>query len=98
VVERRGELALLLALGFGKRRVVGLVIMENGVLLVAGLLSGTVAALVAVAPHLASGSAEVRWGSLVATLAACFVIGLVSCLIAAASSVRSELLSALRRE
>ena len=98
VVERRGELALLLALGFGKRRVVGLVIMENGVLLAAGLLSGTVAALVAVAPHLASGSAQVRWGSLVATLAACFGIGLVSCFIAAASSVRSELLSALRRE
>ncbi len=98
VVERRAELALLLALGFGKRRVVGLVIMENGLLLVAGLLSGTVAALVAVAPHLASGAADVRWGSLVATLAACFLIGLISCLIAATASVRKELLSALRRE
>ena len=98
VVERRSQLALMLALGFRRWTLVSMVALENGMLLVVGLVVGTVAALVAVAPHLASTVADVRWGSLVAILAACLVIGLVFCLGAAAGSVRSELLNALRSE
>ena len=98
VVERRSQLALMLALGFRRWTLVSMVALENGMLLVVGLVVGTVAALVAVAPHLASTVADVRWGSLVAILAACLVLGLAFCLVAAAGSVRSELLNALRSE
>jgi len=97
-VERRSQLALMLALGFRRWTLVSMVALENGMLLVVGLVVGTVAALVAVAPHLASTVADVRWGSLVAILAACLVLGLAFCLVAAAGSVRSELLNALRSE
>src|SRR5207249_3414373 len=53
VWERRGELALLRALGYRKRALDWLVLAENGFLLVLGLAGGSIAALVAVAPHLA---------------------------------------------
>lgn len=98
VVERRAEFALMLAVGIPRRRIVAAVTLENALLLTLGLALGSVSALVAVAPHLASDVADVRWASLVAVLAACFAVGLVSCAAAAAGSVRRELLSALRSE
>ncbi len=56
VWERRGELALLRALGFSSARLAWLVLAENLALLVLGLAAGTVAALLAVAPHLAGAA------------------------------------------
>src|SRR5207302_6022540 len=55
VWERRGELALLRALGFRHRALGWLILAENSALLAVGLAVGTGAALVAVAPHLAGG-------------------------------------------
>ena len=98
VVERRSEFAMMLALGFRRSRLVAMILAENGLLLLLGLIAGTVSALVAVAPHLVSTMADVRWPSLAAALAACLLSGLISCLVAAAASVRKELLSALRSE
>ncbi len=51
VWERRGELALLRALGFRHRALAWLVLSENGFLLMLGVGAGTMAALLAVAPH-----------------------------------------------
>ena len=76
----------------------GIILLENGLLLVIGVVIGTTAALVAVAPHLISVVADVRWGSLVATLAACVAVGVLCCAVAAESSVRADLLAALRSE
>ena len=53
VWERRGELALLSALGFRPGQLAWLVLVENAFLLVLGLAAGTESALLAVAPHLA---------------------------------------------
>src|SRR5262249_28364773 len=54
--ERRGELALLRALGFRRSALGWLVLAENSFLLVLGLLAGAVSALLAVAPHLLAGA------------------------------------------
>jgi len=89
---------MMLAVGFRRGQLVGLILMENGVLLLLGVVIGTVCALVAMAPHLASALADVKWASLAATLLACVLVGLVSCAIASGLSVRGELLSALRSE
>ncbi len=43
IVERRGELALLQATGFRRRRIARMVLLENASLLVAGLGIGTIA-------------------------------------------------------
>jgi hypothetical protein len=98
VVERRGELAMLLALGLRRRQVVAMIVIEHGILLLLGLAVGSSAALVAVAPHAVSALADVNWLSLGGMLSACLIAGLLSCAFAAAISVRGELLPSLRSE
>src|SRR5439155_9047476 len=59
VWERRGELAVLRALGYRHAVLGWLLLAENGFLLLLGLGVGTGAALVAVAPHLLGGAGAV---------------------------------------
>ena len=96
VFERRGELALLRAAGFSRRRLGRIVLYENAVLLIAGLAVGVVAALVAVLPHLAAGGAAVPWLGLAGMLALIVVAGLVTGLAAVRSTVNAPVVAALR--
>ena len=96
--ERRSELALMLATGFPVSRVRALLVAENGGLLVAGLVLGTICALVAVAPHLASAEAEVNWRFLAAVLSGIILFGLVSCAVAVSGAVGGRLIGSLRAE
>jgi hypothetical protein len=98
VVERRGELALLRAAGFRRRTLVWLVMLENAVLLMAGLGCGILSALVAVAPRLMTRDASIPWPSLAVTLALIIIVGLLAGLVAAGRVLRAPLLSALREE
>lgn len=98
VVERRRELAMLTAVGLRRRALCAMIVVENGLLLILGMLVGGVSALVAVAPHLASSMAKVDWPALATTLGVCAVVGLASCALAASLSMRGNLLSALRSE
>ena len=98
VVERRGQFGIMLALGIRRKSLAWMVVLENALLLVAGLVIGTASALLAVSPHLASRVAAVRWLPLAGILAACLALGLVCCTVAAFASVRTELLQALRTE
>ncbi|MCG8455782.1 MAG: FtsX-like permease family protein, partial [Holophagales bacterium] len=52
VLERRSELAALRAFGYRRRTLLGLVVAENGVLLLVGLGIGAVAALTTAGSHL----------------------------------------------
>ncbi|MEX0866620.1 MAG: FtsX-like permease family protein [Pirellulales bacterium] len=96
--SRRGELALLRAVGFAKPRLAQLVLLENLALLVGGLAIGVFAALVAVLPHLAAGGASIPWVSLAATLAIVLVVGLAAGLLAVRATLRAPLVAALRGE
>ncbi|MCI0381397.1 MAG: FtsX-like permease family protein [Gemmataceae bacterium] len=98
VWERRGELALLQALGFRRQTLVWLVLAENLWLLLAGLAAGTLAALVAVAPHLAGAGGAVLGLRLLLLLGMVVAVGLAAGIAAAVSTLRAPLLSALRRE
>ncbi len=98
VWERRGELALLRALGFRRLTLGWLVLAENGFLLLLGLAAGTVSALVAAAPHLMRQAAGTPWLSLAGLLAATVAVGLVVGAIAAVGAMRAPLVAALRRE
>ncbi|MGD9647374.1 MAG: FtsX-like permease family protein, partial [Pirellulales bacterium] len=98
VLERRGELALLRAVGFRTGTLALLVLAENAALLVGGLAIGLIAALVAVAPHLVERSAAVPWGSLAGTLALVVVVGLSAGWLAVRASLAAPLLPALRGE
>jgi hypothetical protein len=96
VFERRGELALLLAVGYRPVGVRRMVLGEHGLLLVLGLALGVGAAAVAVAPAIRSTGLPML--SLSVTLATVFVSGLFWTWAASRWSLRGELLSALRRE
>jgi ABC-type antimicrobial peptide transport system permease subunit len=98
VLERRGELALMRAVGFRRRRLAGMVMLENAALLIGGLATGTVAALIAILPQLIRGSAGAPWLSLAATLAMVVIVGLIAGTLAVRTTLRAPLIPALREE
>ena len=96
VIERRGELALLRAAGFSRARLARMVMCEHAVLLLGGLVLGTLAALAAVIPHGALGNAQAPWGELSGWLAIVLLVGLASGWLALRAMARAPLISALR--
>ncbi len=82
LAERRGEMALLAAIGFARARRLGLVLTENAMLLIVGLLVGVACALVGVVPTIIASARSINWSALAATLAGVLVVGLLSLTIA----------------
>jgi hypothetical protein len=98
VWERRAELALLQALGFRRSELAWLVLVENAFLLILGLAAGTASALLAVAPHLFGTGSHVLWLHIAILLLIVLSVGLLSTALAVASTLRTPVLTALRRE
>jgi hypothetical protein len=98
VLERRGELGLLLAVGFRRRTLHRLVLSEHGALLGLGLIIGIVAAVVAVLPSLVSSGARLPYASLGFTLGAVLCNGAIWTWLATRFALRGDLLKALRNE
>ncbi|HMP60614.1 MAG TPA: ABC transporter permease [Gemmatales bacterium] len=96
--ERIGEWALLQALGFSRRTLGGLALVEQGVMLLAGLVVGVVAAAVAVAPMWMEMGRQIPWRPLALMLVLLPVVGMLAGLAALRSVLRVPLLQALRRE
>ncbi len=98
VFERRSELALMSAVGFGRPVLVRLVVMEFTGLLLAGLVCGSVAAWVATMPVVLGGQSQAQWPHIGALLGGIFILGLVCCMVAANASVSRTPAAALREE
>ena len=98
IVRRRGELALLRAVGFRRAALAALVLLETTVLLIAGLAVGLLGAWVAVLPHLFGRGARLPWAATGAMLLAVVVVGLLSGFAAARAALRAPLATALREE
>jgi hypothetical protein len=98
VLERRGELAVLLAVGFRRPTLQRLLLIENGALLALGLALGVVAAAVAVLPALLSPSAQLPVVSLTLTLVVVLINGALWTWAATRFALRGDLLAALRNE
>ncbi|MBX3424116.1 MAG: ABC transporter permease [Pirellulales bacterium] len=98
MLERRGELALMRAAGFSRRRLVQMVLRENVLLLAGGLAIGCLAALAAVLPHAWSQGASVPWQLLAKLLAGVAVAGTAAGWVATRKALRVPLLPALRGE
>ncbi|QDV21098.1 FtsX-like permease family protein [Gimesia panareensis] len=96
VVERRSELALLRAVGMTGSNVALIVLAENAFLLVWGLASGIVSALLAMLPHLLSTGADIPWLSGILILLAVLITGMLSAFLAVLSAVRAPILATLR--
>ena len=98
VLERRRELALLRAVGYNAGHLSLMVLAENALLLLAGVLIGTLSALVAIAPAWWERGAGPPVLSLGGLLVAVVLTGLAASLAATIAAVRSPLLQALRTE
>jgi hypothetical protein len=98
VLERRGELAVLLAVGFRPHALRRLVLWEHGALQALGLLLGILAALLAVLPDLLSPGAPIAFGPLAGAMALVMGSGLLWTWAAARVALRGDLLEALREE
>ncbi len=98
MLERRGELAMLRAIGLNKGALERMVFYEHSGLMLYGLACGLVAALIAVAPALGTPGAEVPYSSLALTVFAIGISGVVWIWVATVFALSGKLLEALRNE
>ena len=98
VLERRRELALLRAVGYGPRHVSTVIVAEAALLVGVGLLAGAGCAVLAVAPAWFSRGGSRPGVGLLILLVAVAIAGLVSSTIAARAALRGRLLEALAAE
>ncbi len=98
ILERRGELGLMRAVGFSRARLRWMVLAEHWALLGLGLACGVVSGLVAVLPALRSPGAEVPVETLAWVLAGVVLSGGLWVLLASVAGLRGRLLEAVRRE
>lgn len=98
VLERRREMALLRAVGYNSKHFALMVVTENAFLVCCGLVTGTLAAILAIAPAFFSGRGHVATLSLGVLLLTVLVIGLTASILATIAALRSPLLPALRSE
>jgi ABC-type antimicrobial peptide transport system permease subunit len=98
VLERRRELALLRAVGYSSSHFTLMVLAENALLLLSGLITGTVAALLAISPVFFSEHAQLPSLTLGVLLLAVLISGLTASILATWTALRAPLLPALRTE
>ncbi|MFP4139905.1 MAG: FtsX-like permease family protein [Phycisphaerae bacterium] len=98
VLERRGELALLRAVGFRKRQLTWMILQEHWLLCVAGLAVGSAAAVIAVVPAIQSAGRSIPLWGLSWTLIGVVANGCLWALGASVLALRGDLLGGLRHE
>jgi len=98
MLERRGELAMLRAVGFDRKTLQRMVFYEHWGLVLSGLLCGVVAALVAVVPALQSSPGQIPFVWLALTVVGIGVLSGLWVWIAGTAALHGTLLDALRTE
>ncbi|MCB1242596.1 MAG: FtsX-like permease family protein [Verrucomicrobiales bacterium] len=96
VLERRGELALMGAVGFTRQSLNALIVREHWMLHLAGVVIGIAAAIIAVLPKLNGGASGLPLGLLAVIDGGILLAGVVLCLLAARTALRGEMIRALR--
>ncbi len=94
---RKKEFFLLLSTGFTPKRIRRTLFREHFMILSAGILSGSVPAILATIPSLTS-SADIPWLLLIAMIVAIFSAGSLALFLSARSLVRENLVAGLRRD
>jgi ABC-type antimicrobial peptide transport system permease subunit len=91
-------MALLRAIGYDRADFRVMVLAENSLLLVVGLLTGAACALLAIAPAFFARGGRLPTPALGVLLLAVLVAGVIASLVATRAALRSRLLEALRSE
>ena len=98
VLERRRELALMRAVGYNSQHFTLMIVAENVVLLLAGLVTGVFCAFLAISPVLITRHAGFSNPSLGLLLLGVLLAGLTASILATWATLRAPLLAALRAE
>jgi putative ABC transport system permease protein len=98
VLERRGELGLLKAIGFDSKKIQKILQTEHIFLLITGSLGGLVASLLAVLPALLTPGNAIPYITLTTVFLVILANGLIWTQLAISITTRGNLLSALRDE
>jgi hypothetical protein len=98
VLERRRELALLRAVGFGGRAILFVIAVETTMLVAAGVACGSASALLAIVPAILARGGSPPLEAAGAMIAAVMAAGLAASLMAALAVRRMPLLATLRSE
>lgn len=98
VFERREELALMQALGFSKSRIAQMLTLETVFLLGGGVLTGCLAAAVALVPYIIENSTQVSALQPLALLSVVLLVGFIAALIAVRAAMKPSVLAGLRGE
>jgi len=97
VLERQGELAVLRAIGFGRYRLAGAVMIETVALLGAGIGCGLVCSAIAIAPHAFTGQLLPPVSQPLIAVTCIAMVGLVAGLVTVGRVVRMPLIESLRK-
>ena len=98
VADRRGELAAAHALGFSRAMLLRLLLIEHALLLLGGLLLGTISGALAVWPALRAPGTPVPWGDLGVALLFILLSGLLVIVVATKRALAGTTIDALRKE
>ncbi|MHC4396181.1 MAG: ABC transporter permease [Planctomycetota bacterium] len=98
VLDRRGELAMLRAIGFDKNTLKGMVFYEHAGLMLCGLFIGIISALVALLPVLKSPGTQVPYPALILTIITITISGIIWIWAATSIALSGKVLDTLRSE
>jgi putative ABC transport system permease protein len=98
VKERRGELALLRAVGFSRRSIQKMVLFEHMGLLAGGIVCGLAAALLATLPSIVAAGPGIPYVTVILLLIIVIINGVGWTYFAARTAVRGDLLASLGNE
>lgn len=96
-LERQGELAVMRAIGFARRRLAAAVMFETASVLAVGIGCGVLCAALAVTPYLLSGQSRPPIAAPIIAVILIAAVGMLAGLLAVARVVRMPLVSSLRK-
>jgi ABC-type antimicrobial peptide transport system permease subunit len=98
IMGRQVELATYLALGFRRKDILRMVFLENLIILVSGIVLGSISALVAILPSFLSPAFQFPGLFILVLLLAVFLSGLLWIILSVNLSVKEEVVKVLRKE
>jgi hypothetical protein len=98
VLERRGELGLMQAMGFLPSRLRSMIVGEHGALILGGVVCGVLSAALAVWPSLQQSSQGLPLGFMLKLVVAIVIFGLAVCVAATTMALRGRLVESIRKE
>ncbi len=98
IIERRGEISLLRALGYPEKMILRTLMSEYLFLLVLGVCAGFLSAMIGVIPFIITTQRETSFGFLLAALLIIGAAGAVSVRFAASYALKGDPLEGLREE